>query len=84
VISIALFHKFVSLQGSRHREPTGVFRFTEPRSIQLTKDVALVTYRADVRGTCDGCPTPPSLWVASFNQKEGGKWKNALYTDVNR
>lgn len=57
---------------------------SDPRSIQLSKDVALVTYKADVRGTCDGRPTPPSLWVASFNQNEGGKWKNAFYTDVNR
>ena len=57
---------------------------SEPRSVQLSKDVALVTYKADVRGTCDGRPTPPSLWVASFNQNDGGKWKNVFYTDVNR
>lgn len=57
---------------------------TEPRSVQLSKDVALVTYKADVQGSCDGRPTPPSLWVASFNQKDGTVWKNAFYTDTAR
>jgi hypothetical protein len=60
------------------------YAFSEPRAVQLSKDVALVTYKADVRGTCDGRPTPPSLWVASFNQKDGGTWRNAFYTDSNR
>ncbi|MDQ3219959.1 MAG: nuclear transport factor 2 family protein, partial [Acidobacteriota bacterium] len=60
------------------------YTHSEPKSVSLTKDVALVTYKADVKGTCDGKPTPPSLWVASFNVREGDNWKNAFYTDVNR
>ena len=54
------------------------------QAVSLAPDVALVTYKADVKGTCDGRPVPPSVWVASFNQKEGDTWKNAFYTDVPR
>ena len=57
---------------------------SDPEAVSLAPDVALVTYKADVKGTCDVRPVPPSVWVASFNQKEGDTWKNAFYTDVPR
>jgi len=60
------------------------YTFSDPKSLSLTKDVALVTYKADAKGTCDGKPVSPTVWVASFNVKEGDAWKNAFYTDVNR
>jgi hypothetical protein len=60
------------------------YAFSEPAAVQFSKDVALVTYKADVKGTCDGKQTPPSLWVASFNLKEGDNWKNAFYMDWSR
>ena len=60
------------------------YTFSDPQAISLGKDVALVTYKADVKGTCDGKPNQPSLWVASFDVKEGDAWKNAFYTDLNR
>ncbi len=60
------------------------YTLTEPEAVTLTKDVALVTYKADVKGVCDGKPTPPSLWVASFDLKEGDNWHNTFYTDVPR
>ena len=53
-------------------------------SVSLAPDVSLVTYKADVKGTCDGAPVPPAVWVASFDVKEGDAWKNAFYTDVAR
>ena len=50
----------------------------------VTPDVMLVTYRADVKGKCNGNPIPPSMWVASFDTKEGNDWKNAFYVDLPR
>ncbi len=60
------------------------YNFSEPKVISVTPDVALATYKADVKGTCDGRPNPPAVWVASFNMKEGDTWKNAFYTDIPR
>lgn len=60
------------------------YKFSDPKGVQVTPDVALVTYKADVKGKCDGKQVSPFLWVASFDTKEGDAWKNALYTDVNR
>ncbi len=60
------------------------YTHSEPKSVSLSKDVALVTYKADVKGTCDGKAIPPSVLAASFSVKEGDNWKNAFYTDVNR
>jgi ketosteroid isomerase-like protein len=60
------------------------YTFAEPKSVPLTPDVAFVTYKADVKGTCDGKAVAPTLWVASFDIKEGDEWKNAFYTDINR
>ena len=60
------------------------FKLTDPMGISLGSDVALVTYKADAKGSCDGKPVTPAFWVASFDIKEGDAWKNALYTDVTR
>lgn len=60
------------------------YKFSDAKGVQVTADVALVTYKADVKGKCDGKPVAPFLWVASFDTKEGDAWKNAFYTDVNR
>ena len=60
------------------------YTFSDPQGISITPDVALVTYKADATGTCDGRPVPPHVWVASFDIKEGDQWKNAFYTDVDR
>jgi hypothetical protein len=60
------------------------FTLTEPKSVMLSKDVGLVTYKADVKGKCDGRQNPPTVWVASISVKEGDAWKNAFYTDLYR
>lgn len=60
------------------------YTFSEPKVISVTPDVALATYKADVKGKCDGKPNTPAVWVASFNKKDGDSWKNAFYTDVPR
>ena len=60
------------------------YSFSDPKTVSFTKDVALITYNADVKGTCDGKPVPPHIWVASFDIKEGDAWKNAFYMDSPR
>ena len=60
------------------------YTFSDPKSVSFTKDAALVTYNAEVKGTCDGKPVAPHLWVASFDVKEGDAWKNAFYMDSPR
>jgi ketosteroid isomerase-like protein len=57
------------------------YTLSNPKSTSFTKDVALITYDANVKGTCDGKPVPPNLWVGSFDVKEGDQWKNAFYMD---
>jgi hypothetical protein len=60
------------------------YTFAEPMGVQLSKDAALVTYKADVKGKCDGTPVAPTVWVASFDIKEGDAWKNSFYMDFPR
>jgi hypothetical protein len=60
------------------------YKFSDPMGVSITPDVSLVTYKADAKGTCDGKPVTPAVWVASFDLKEGDAWKNAFYTDVPR
>jgi len=60
------------------------YSFSDPKSVQFTKDVAMVTYNADVKGSCNGKPNQPRLWVASIDVKEGEQWKNAFYMDSPR
>jgi hypothetical protein len=60
------------------------YTFSDAKGLSVTPDVGLATYKAEVKGTCDGKAQTPALWVASFNMKEGDAWKNAYYTDVPR
>jgi len=60
------------------------YTFGEPQSVSLSKDVALLTYKADAKGACDGKPVTPTIWATSISVKEGDAWKNAFYTDVPR
>jgi ketosteroid isomerase-like protein len=77
--------KAASIKGWSEPKCEGLgYTFSDPQAVSLSKDVAMVTYKAEVKGTCDGKPNQPSLWVASFDSKEGDTWKNAFYTDLNR
>lgn len=74
-----------ALKGWSEPKCTGLgYKFSEPMAVQLTKDVAFVTYKADATGECDGIGITPTLWVASFDIKEGDAWKNAFYMDLPR
>jgi len=74
-----------AIKGWAEPKCTGLgYTFLEPMGIQLSKDATLVTYKANVTGTCDGVGVAPTLWVASFDVKEGDAWKNAFYMDLPR
>ena len=74
-----------ALKGWSEPKCTGLgYTLFEPMGVQLSNDAAFVTYKADVTGTCDGVGVSPTLWVASFDVKEGDQWKNAFYMDLPR
>jgi hypothetical protein len=60
------------------------YTLSNARGMQVTPEVMLVTYVADVKGKCGGNPLAPSSWTASFDVKEGNDWKNAFYIDAPR
>ncbi len=45
----------------------------------LSTDVALVTYKATVDGTCDGQRVPASSWAASVYVRNGDQWKKVFH-----
>jgi len=74
-----------AIKGWSEPKCTGLaYTFADPMSVELSKDVALITYKADVKGSCDGTTVAPTIWVASFDIKEGDAWKNAFYMDFPR
>jgi hypothetical protein len=74
-----------AIKGWSEPKCTGLgYTFGEPKAVQLSSDATLVTYKANVTGTCDGVGVAPTLWVASFDVKEGDAWKNAFYMDLSR
>ena len=74
-----------AIKGWSEPKCTGLgYTFAEPKAVQLSSDATLVTYKANVTGTCDGVAVAPTLWVASFDVKEGDAWKNAFYMDLSR
>lgn len=74
-----------AIKGWAEPKCTGLgYTLSEPAGVQLSSDAALVTYKANVQGTCDGVGLSPTLWVASFDVKEGDAWKNAFYMDLPR
>jgi hypothetical protein len=80
-----LLERADSIKGWAEPKCTGLgYTFLEPAAVQLSKDAALVTYKANTTGQCDGIPIAPTEWVASFDVKEGDQWKNAFYMDMPR
>ena len=80
-----LLERADAIKGWAEPKCTGLgYTLTEPVGVQLSKDATLVTYKANVQGTCDGIGVSPTLWVASFDVKEGDAWKNAFYMDLPR
>jgi hypothetical protein len=51
-------------------------RFTFRR---LSKDTALLVYRAAQDTSCGGHKVPSPVWATSLFQKRDGRWENVLY-----
>lgn len=88
---------FVTVSGSGRRDRAASLRewsepkceglsytLFEPATVQLSPTAALVTYKGDQTGSCDGRPITPRVWAASVNVKEGDAWKNAYHIEVPR
>ncbi len=51
------------------------------KSIQLTPDAVLLSYKASVQGTCGGKPIP-SVWASTIYVKRGGKWVAVFHQET--
>jgi hypothetical protein len=52
------------------------------RVAMLTKDTAVLTYKAIQDVTCDGKPEPAEVWSSSVYVKRGGKWLAAFHQET--
>jgi hypothetical protein len=48
----------------------------------LTKDMALVTYKADQDATCGGQKIPSPVYAASLWQKKNGQWLSVYHQET--
>lgn len=54
----------------------------EPELVEMSGEMAMLTYRTKADGTCDGKPMPTESWSATLFVKQDGKWKVAYHQDV--
>ena len=55
---------------------------SDVRAIQLTKDVVLLTFRADIERTFRGKQTPPKVQVVEAWVRREGTWLQASYQET--
>ena len=48
----------------------------------LGNDVALITYKTNVHGTCGGQEVPANSWAASVYVRDGDRWKGAFHAEA--
>src|SRR6267378_6470625 len=48
----------------------------------LGRDVALITHKITVNGTCGGQKSPPASWAATVYVREGNQWKAAFHAEA--
>ncbi len=58
------------------------FTFDNFKFVMLTKDSALLNYSATQDAVCSGTAMPSNVLVSAVYVKRGGKWLQALYTEV--
>lgn len=56
------------------------YSLTDGKSVSLNATTALLTFRGNASGTCDGQPIH-DLWGTTLFVKEGDIWKPVFYTD---
>ncbi len=55
------------------------YALSQERVSPRGKQVALITYKATVDGTCGGQKIPTNSWVAGVYVRDGGQWKAAFH-----
>ncbi len=58
------------------------FTFDNFKFVMLGKDAALLNYAATQDAVCSGKPMPSNVRVSTVYVKRGGKWLQALYTEI--
>jgi hypothetical protein len=48
----------------------------------LGQDVALITHKITVNGTCGGQKNPPGSWAATVYVRDGNQWKAAFHAEA--
>jgi predicted small secreted protein len=58
------------------------FSFDNFKFVMLTKDSAMMTYTAMQDAVCNGKTIPANVFESVVYVKRGGKWLQALYTEI--
>jgi hypothetical protein len=58
------------------------YSFSDERLTTLSKDVVLLTFKANQDVSCDGQKVPANIYVSSVWKKQGGKWWNAFHQET--
>ncbi|MEO8073806.1 MAG: nuclear transport factor 2 family protein [Acidobacteriota bacterium] len=58
------------------------YSFDNFQFVALDKNAAMITYTAKQDGVCSGKTIPASVRSTSVYVKRGGKWLQALYTEI--
>ena len=58
------------------------YKVSDLKAKRFAKDVALVRYRADIKGTYMGKPVPSPVLVSEVWVKHGGNWVQAAYLET--
>ena len=58
------------------------FSLDNYKFVMLNKDAALLNYAATQDAVCSGKPMPANVRVAAVYVRRGGKWLQALYTEI--
>lgn len=56
------------------------YSLTEPKGVSLNSNTAVLTFRGNAAGTCDGKPLM-NLWGTTLMMKEGDVWRPIFYMD---
>jgi hypothetical protein len=58
------------------------YALSDMQTHPLSNDVALITHKITVDGTCGGQRLPASSWAASVYVRDGDKWKGAFHAEA--
>jgi ketosteroid isomerase-like protein len=67
---------------AEHKCDMKSYSLSEPRMTTVTPDVAVVTYKATLDGTCEGQKVPANSMVATAMVRSGDTWKGVYHNEV--